>query len=717
MDAQQETSRVLNLTQLDLILSFLPDAGGAKILRDQLVSACRMVEAKENEAQASHERAESQSNLLRDQLEELKTEREEFQKQKSLETEKLKDEQAKLKALAETLGSQFQHLSTNAGKVTERVSDWQKTVAEKLHGFEEAISHRASGREENVNLLNKRVEDLLNSTKQNTKDLSSMRDKSDEMATAVDFVKEDQKRIESSLKNGVTMEGMTEQIEPLVELANAIKKVVEEQPTVQFLDTKFAEVGRLAEQLQQAYAQVNELTQENQTLRNANETLNTEVGHARDFKAQAKDAFDDFEDRVKDKDSKIEELQGARNDLHNQLMEANSQISQGQDASRELQRVQRSLRTAEADCRELASVKARLQQAEQTEQRLAQKVTELKHSLGGEKKAHDVCSSKLTEALTSLRDVNRQKEKLEDDILQVRNELRELRSQQNLDLQKQMKDQWDTVSKAMKEQLSEKHSHEETVRQLKGSWSSEKEALQGQISAKVSLIGNLEQEIQTLQSRVSTLEPLQSELNTANGNISRMSLDLEEAKLNLRDSEARVTELEEEVIVSGTELDHLEAENGRLKGSSESVLQQLQGSEGTVKRLQQECQNLHGELSSLKAQSVVIPEGVTGELSRIYYRAADQLCNIPIVLDTTGELEMQQLAAELITLIDGYKWKENLLEFLRSRSEGWFCLQQVMAGDNDLVANGGKCQYHDDCLSVKVVFLNGSPTLKFIFSD
>ncbi|KAL5598127.1 hypothetical protein FOBRF1_011920 [Fusarium oxysporum] len=717
MDAQQETSRVLDLKQLDLILSFVPNPGGAKVLRDQIVSGCRIVEAKEDEVEALHARVENQSTLLQVQLEELKTERESFRQQKDHEIEKLRAEQVKLENLARTLGSQFQDLTSNAGHLSDKVDECQTAVAEKLQGFGKVISDRASEREKTVNILNQSVKDLSASARKNAEDLSSMSDKCNVMATGMDSVKENQTRIESSLKDGVTMQGMKGQVKPLIELANTSKQIIDGLPTVAFLNTKFENVARLAERLEHLQAQATELGQVNQDLKNQNEYLSTERDRANYFSEQARSQLEENEETLGQKDSKIEELQTARDDLLNRLTAANVQISQGKDARRRLDEVQHLLQTAESTRQELAEVKPKLQQAEQNVKEMEQKIANLQRRLDREKDLNGDCSAKLTQALSNNSGILLQKTKLEAECSELRKDLSQLRSQEALDLQQQMKDQWAAVSEAMKEQLSEKRSHEETVRQLKDSWSSEKQALEGEISAKVSLIENHEQQLQTLRSRVSTLEPLRGQLDAANENTSRFQALLEQASSNLQLSEQRVAQFEEMVSGSAKELEDLKAENGRLQESCESVSLQLRASNGTIERLQQECDAANEALSTLRAQSVRIPEGTAGELSRVYYRAADELRDIPIVLDTNGELDTPQLAAELIMLIDGYKWKDNLLKFLHSRPEGWFCLQQVMDGDRDLMANGGKCQHHDDCLSVKVVLPHGSPALKFIFSD
>ncbi|KAF5580282.1 uncharacterized protein FSUBG_13435 [Fusarium subglutinans] len=713
MEAQQETSRVLNLQQLDLILSLLPDPAGAKVLRDQFVSACRIVERKEDEAEAMHERAESQSKALQVQLERLKTEREAFQEQKNLETEELEAERVKLQNLAQTLSEQFRNLATNVGQVSGNVSDCQKTVAEKLEGFREDISARASGREENVN---QSLRDLHNSVKKNTDDLSTVKDKSIEMATAMASVNEEHKQIKSSLNAGVTMGGIKVEIAPLVELANTIKTAVQGLPTVDSLDTKFAQIGGLAEKVSSLQDRVLVLAQENQTLKNENAILTAERNDASNLSERAKAALEEYDEDLKAKESKIEDLQKSNDDLRNRLIEAGPQISQGQEARRRLVAAQDSLQTAATTSQELSRAKGELQQAERTERGLNQKITDLESRLECEKTALDICSSQLTEALANQSDVNREKQKLEDDLSKVRTELNELRAQQALDLQKQLKDQYAAVSEAMKTQLSEKRTHEETVGRLSDSWSSEKEALQGQISAKASLIENLEQQLQKLQSTVSTLEPLQSELHAANDDVSRMNALLEESNLKFQNSQARVTELQGAVSSSTNELDHLKAENGRLQKSGESVSGQLRTSEDTIQSLQRECENLNKALSSLQDQSVRIPEGAAGEVSRVFYRAADELRDIPIVIDTNGLLSTPQLAAQLITLIDWYNWKENLLTFLQSRSNDWVCVQQIMAGDSNGKANGDKCKYHNDCLLMKVASLNELPGLKFMMT-
>ncbi|RBQ65846.1 hypothetical protein FVER14953_21764 [Fusarium verticillioides] len=713
MEAQQETSRVLDLRQLDLILSFLPDPAGAKVLRAQFVSACRIVEGKEDEAKALHRSAQSQSNLLEAKLKELETEREAFQEQKNLEIEKLKTEQANLESLAQSLGERFRDLTERIGEMSGSVNNCKKTVGEKLEGFEDVISARASGREENVN---QKLKDLLASVRKNTADVSTIKDKSGEMATAMDSVKENHEWIESSLRAGVTKVSIDGQIGPLVALINTIKGSVAGLPTRESIDTRLAQVGGLAEQLRTTQVRVNELVQENHRLKNLNETLTTERNSAQGLSEQAKVALEEFDKDVRKKDSKIEGLQKANGDLRDRLMEANQEVSQGREARRKLNDAQSVLQTAETRSLELAAVQISLQQVQQTVNELERQVESLKSQLEREKTAHDRRSADLTQALTDRRDANHQKEKLEGDISKVRKELEELRSQQTLDLQRQLKDQCAAISEAMKEQLSEKKSHEETVSQLSRSWSSEREALQREISAKVSLIGNLEHKVKTLESKVSTLEPLQIELRTANDNLRQMSLTLEASKSNLRNSQGRVAELENTANVSANELDAVKAENGRLQKSSDSASQQLVTCRDTISRLEQERDTLNEALSSLQAQSVTIPEGAAGEVSRVFYRAANELRDIPIITDANSELGMSQLASELISLIDSYNWKESLLEFLQTDSQDWFCFEKVVRGDSDGRANGDKCSHHEDCLLVTVDYLLGHPGLKFMMT-
>ncbi|KAF5613068.1 uncharacterized protein FTJAE_13971, partial [Fusarium tjaetaba] len=211
MEAQQELNDILNFEQLDLILSFLSDPAGAKVLRDQFVSACRIVKEKQDEAEALHRSTQSQSNLLEAKLKEFETEREAFQEQKNLEIAKLKTEQANLESLAQSLGEKFHDLTERISEVSGSVNNCKKTVGEKLQGFEDVISARASDREENVN---QSLKDLFASVQHNTDDVSTMKDKSGEMATAMDSVKEHHERIETSLKAGVTKESIEDQIGP-----------------------------------------------------------------------------------------------------------------------------------------------------------------------------------------------------------------------------------------------------------------------------------------------------------------------------------------------------------------------------------------------------------------------------------------------------------------------------------------------------------------------
>ncbi|RKL48131.1 hypothetical protein BFJ70_g2488 [Fusarium oxysporum] len=716
MEAQAETLQVLDLTQLDLALGFLPDRESAGILRRQFVDACQTVERADGRVRTLNAEAVAILNDLKAKQEKFETEkmseREAIKKEKATlrqEQEKLKEEQLQFKNLAKSLGSRVQVLSENVVQVSENVNSWRSTVTDATNKGEEAC------RQLNQDIVTK-LNDLSVSVNQNTKDLSSTKDKSIEMATAVASVREDQKQIEASLKDGVTMDGIKDQIKPLVSIATTINEVVQGLPTVASLDEKFANVGRLTERAEYFEAEAMRLDRDVQTLREEAQRLedatahqvaqaNSRVEHANSLKGVV-------ESRLQEKDSLISELREANADLQNCLTQAGSQ---GVAAQRRLDVVEQRLQTAEANSQGLAEVKNKLQRTEQAEMEARQRMADLQRALEREKKHHDACSAELTKTLSDKRDAIHQKSKLEDECSSVRDELKELRSQGSMDLQRQMKDQWATLKEVLEKQLSDKRSHDDTIRELHTACDSERQALQGRIIDKDSLIGRQNEELETLRSRDSTLELLQQELDMANKSIETVTKALEQAASDLQASEQRVVESRGMVLASEKELTETKAENESLREDWETAWDQVKNSNGVIERLEREHTVTKDMLSTLQAQSVTIPQGVTGELSRMYFRLADELRGIPTVPEINGELDMSEIAIEIGPLLIRYG-KSDLLRFLRGGSEALHCSRQVIQGHRHSISSDGTCSYHDRCLLVRVV-VQDFPALEFLRAE
>jgi chromosome segregation ATPase len=717
MEAQAENLLVPDfLAQLDLALGFIPDAQSADVLRRQFVDACETVERANGRVRTLNAEAEAILNDLKAKQEafenEKKSEREAISNEKATlrqEQAKLRDEQAQFKKFAESLGSEVQKFSKSADQVSENVKTWSSTVTEA------SANREAAGRQLTEDIFSK-LESLSVNVETNTKDLSLSKDKSAEMATALDSVKDVQEQIKLSLQDGATKEGMKSEFESLAKSAKAITNTIQGLPTVAFLESKFQGVGRIAERADHYAAQSLQLDRDIQVLRDeALELENStaqQVAQANSRVELATSLREVAESQVKEKDSFINELREGNADLRNRLRQAESE---GNAAKRRLEVMDQKLGTAEAKLQEIAEARNKLQRAEQVEREKDERIKELQSALERERKYHDDCSAELTKTLSEKGEVILQKAKLEDEYSSVRKELSQLRSQGALALQQQLKDQWATVKEALEQQLCNKRSHDEGIRELRAAWNTERQALQGQITDKDSLLRRQNDELGTLQSQAALLDQLQQQLQQANDRHETATETLERVKSDLQALKQRLAESEQRLQASDRKLEETKTDNESLRKDWEDALEQVKNSNAVIERKEKEHNATRDMLSTLQAQSVTVPQGVSGELSRMYFRLANELRGIPTVPDINGELEMSVVAVEIGPLLIRYG-NSDLLEFLQGGNPGLHCSRQVIQGHRHSITSDGRCNLHDKCLLVRVVVAD-SPALEFLRAE
>ncbi|VTT83139.1 unnamed protein product [Fusarium fujikuroi] len=687
MEAQAENFQVLDLAHLDLALGFIPDAQSADVLRRQFVDACQTVERAEGRVRTLSAELKAQQEAFEI---EKQSEREAIRKEKAIlqeEQGKLKDEQLEFKRLAASLGTEVQKLSKSVDQVSDNVQTWGSTVAEATADKEK------TGRQLNQDILTK-LESLSATVETNTTDLSSTKDKSVEMATALESVKKTQKQIELSLKDGVTKETMKGEFQSFTSFANTIKESIEALPAVPFFEDQFKEVGCVAKRADHYEAQAMQLDRDIQTLREEARQLEDSTSHqvaeAQLRVEEANSRKDVAESRVIEKDSFINDLREANADLRNSLREAESQ---GNTTKRRLEVMEQKLETAEAKCREFAEVRSQLQRAEQAERQSRERTKDLEVLLGREKRYRDEASAELTKALAEKGEIIRQKAKLEDESSSFYKELTQLRSQSAMDLQRQLNDQWRTVKQALEKQLSDKSSHDESIRELQKAWGAERQALQGQITDKDSLLERKKEEVETLRSQASMLEPLNREIAVSKRNLETVTQAWDQAKSDLHASEERFAQSERRILASNKEIQEIKNDNDSLRADWEDALGQVKSLNAVIERIEREHQVTKDTLSTLQEQSVTVPQGVTGALSQAYLRLADEFRSIPIAPEVNGQVDVAQVAVEIGPLLIRYG-KGDLLGFLERGSQDLHCSRQVIQGDRHSLMSDGTCIYH-----------------------
>ncbi|SPJ80234.1 uncharacterized protein FTOL_08626 [Fusarium torulosum] len=155
--------------------------------------------------------------------------------------------------------------------------------------------------------------------------------------------------------------------------------------------------------------------------------------------------------------------------------------------------------------------------------------------------------------------------------------------------------------------------------------------------------------------------------------------------------------------------DHGLTREGKLVAVPDYVIREpVKGSEDGCAKCGNPSHDISLCLTAHNAQQwVTIPQGVTGDLAKMYLRLANEFRDIPTVPQSCDGLDMLQLAVEIAPILDGYDAKENLVQFLDAGNQNWHCLGQVLKGDPHCEINGESCLTHGTgCIKVRVIQLD-----------
>ncbi|KAF4448067.1 hypothetical protein F53441_8459 [Fusarium austroafricanum] len=182
---------------------------------------------------------------------------------------------------------------------------------------------------------------------------------------------------------------------------------------------------------------------------------------------------------------------------------------------------------------------------------------------------------------------------------------------------------------------------------------------------------------------------------------------------------SEVEEKEQKLADSATNLKRAQTDIDNLQKDLNSKRVRIENEASSFASFEQRLRLVEAKLEKAVAdqeahQCLKIPEGVTGDLAKLYLRLADELRDVPSVPDTTGKVDLTQVAVELAYLVDGHNAKRNLLDFIETSPGGFYCLEQVIKGksrppvDDELV-----CPEHHDCVLAEVVCVGGKFALSF----
>ncbi|KAH7262918.1 hypothetical protein BKA59DRAFT_449135 [Fusarium tricinctum] len=764
----QPDNRIIDLTSLDLFLEHVPDPGGRRLIREQILFAAQIVEKKEDEVT----RLKAEAEAVYTQVQEQKGKLEAQQKA-------LTDEQTRLNAIADkacTLPDQVDGLTRQVSQMSLSLTKDSKTVVDRLdtvrtsfrdhlekslQAFKSDVAKvvdkfdagQRSAQDRSAESLQvikddiaERITGLSNTSLSREKSLMDEIARLTRLAVSeieqklkTEMIKVDKSLAALTVDQQLLLDTLTgdadvvgtwatrAQVEPLAARLEAIVKSVGSLPSKADLPQALEEAGfyrhfneyaDLLEKCQKMTQERDQSRMESQSLRAEMKVLEDraaiEVDAAKNREALANEKLEGERQRVQRRDDAIQDLQDTCDATYQQLQEAQGSLEDFADLQQQLQDARASLEAAETAAQELQQTRDQLRRSEEAEGRYSREIVRQRASIEQEKKLNKERSQQISEMGDHLADAKVGREQAEQARVKAEEMAAQLQTsfQDQRVLQKELKDAWANEKVRLQEELSRQRSlledHDKTLELLR----SKTESLERDNSERTSAVhaSNVQLEKATadvkalehmLSSATAVQDALRSELTAVNSSedtAKKFAANLEE-QFQAKKSDCNV--LEGRLSVLRHELATARSGEETAKQSVNDLQQQLHVAIDRVTAVE-------GQLSVHNAQQwVTIPEGVTGDLAKMYLRLADEFRDIPSAPESCHGLDMSQLAVKLAPILDDFDAKENLVRFLDAGHDNWHCLSQVLNGDPRCEVNGGACLTHGSgCVKVRVMQLD-----------
>ncbi|CAJ0541185.1 Ff.00g079240.m01.CDS01 [Fusarium sp. VM40] len=649
-------------------------------------------------------------------------------------------------------------LQTIKDDISERITEHSRTALSREKSFMDEIAKL-------VNLAVSEIEQKLKT--EMGKVATSLADAaSDRQKLNTEIAKFDKSLTDSVADQARILEtltgrrGILAQLQPLGAKFEAMEKSVGSLPSKTDLSKALDESSKYADLLER-YRKVtqerDESRVEGQSLRaemdNLKERAAIDVRAASDRETLTNEKLELERQRVQRRDNTIQDLQDTCDATHQQLQEAQGRLEGFADLQQQLQDARARLEAAETAAQELQQTRDQLRRSEEAQGRYSRDNARQRGIIDQEKKLNTDRSQQINEMRDHLAASREQAEQARVKAEETATELRTRFEQQGA-LHQELKDAWANEKVMLQEEMSRQRSLLEDRDNTLELSRSKIESLERDNSERTSAVhdSNVQLEKATVEVRAleqmlssanSVQDALRSELTAVKSSedtAKKLAANFEEQsqaqKSDCNALEGRLSVLRHELATARSGEETAKQSVKGLQQELQSVNDQFTAAQGQVSDLNDQLatarsredsastsvvdlqQQLHaerdrvtaveGQLSAHNAQQwVTIPEGVTGDLAKMYLRLADEFRDIPSAPQRCDRINLSQLAVEIAPILDELDAKENLLQFLNAGHQNWHCFGQVLKGDPRCAINGGTCLTHDTgCIKVRVLQLD-----------
>ncbi|KAF4998209.1 hypothetical protein FGRMN_3258 [Fusarium graminum] len=723
---QQADNTIIDLRSLDLFLHLVPEPNTAAAIRDQILQACRHVEARGDEVKRLN--AEYEAKIV--EVEAMKGDLE--AKKGSIANEQIKlmsiaEKTSALPGRVDELVKRFDQMSLDTAGVTVAVNEDLKAVtklkdridllvndvhqmpsslkqetsamvtsaqqtaqsqAEKsFQTIKEHITEKVNGINETSTSTGEKLAKELVKTNHEimalTTSLGTLTDTCrNEFATAKMGVREE---FTSSIQPLITRIGRVEtevtalpqatgdvarsSLEPFLERIQNIHTTLTQLPSAKNISDIFEDAGKMeyftkSVQLRERHVQLQE---EVNQLRVENRALRSDTANVRIEAAEVTTLASDARDMAL-RDLEAEKGRGSRRD----------------NKIEELRGIVRTLRERWDEAQHHLQVGAGVEQRLQaTEDRLqiAEAASET-----AEATCKETCDQ-LRQSQSLVQQLSREKLALQSDVDHEK-KLNKACSEQLTQVRSQLEDakaSQDQVSKSCEERADQLASTFESFKGLQGelkkAWETERDGLKESVSHERSLRESKEETLELTRSKVNALD---CELTEVKNKAQLLERELTGAKNKAQSLEHENAKFQAEVNSSKITLNEMTTKAAKLEQDLITATAHIKTAEDQI------------------AARITVPRGVTGDLAKMYLRLADEFRDIPTVPETIDGLDMSTVAIEIAPILDQYNAKEYLVAFLDGRHQGWHCLSQVLNGHPSEIDQGVCATHRIGCMKVRV---------------
>ncbi|KAM0467851.1 hypothetical protein ACHAP7_011473 [Fusarium lateritium] len=468
----QPVGQVLDLLHLDRILSQIPDAASAAVIRAQIVAGCEAVELKRNEAIANRDEAEALRTQLQEKTGELESE-----------LAGLKGSQAKLNLVAEqtsALPGQVGDLVRRFEQMSLDLKQESSTIADRITSMQSLTEDQAAQTLQAIkDDVAERLTVISSTALSSEQRLTTMGTEISAVKKSVAASAADQQLLLDTLTGDGDMRGswatqvqVESCVQPLITKVEAIQKSVGYLPSKVDVSKALEEAGsyRHFEKYEELLTKCQNMTKERDHYQMESRNLRMEmkileektaieVDSSRCREALSNERLEEERQRGRRMDNTIQGLEEKYTASHQRLEEAEGSLEVSAGLQQELQDARARLEAAEATAQELQATRNQLRTSRDAVAEGHRETNKLRAKVGYEKQLNTERSQQINEAHAHIAAVEESRGQTEQARTKAEEQVAQLnaRFEQFNDLQQQLKEAWATEKISLQKEVSDSH--------------------------------------------------------------------------------------------------------------------------------------------------------------------------------------------------------------------------------------------------------------------